>query len=400
MTSLKVFREIEPWKKPYHVAIALLAKVYLKFLPNTKVIAITGSVGKTLTQNAIYSVLSQKYKVTVGDENLDPTFRIPKTILRAKPWDDYLILEYGVEHPGDMDYYLTLAKPKIAILTNISPTHLKYFKNEQGILREKSKLITALSAYDTAILNADDLFQRQMHSKTKAAILYFGHKANKGVKISHFSQNLNGSKFRLHYQGQKASASWKIVGYHQLLGAYTAATVGVVCGLTLKQIAKGLSQTNVPVHRLNLIRSKYGHIIDDTYNSSPAAASESINTVVDLGRRKLKIVVLGEMKDLGNLSKNLHKQLGVKIAKTNINYLITVGNVAKIISDSAKAAKFGGKVINVTNTGLVATQIKKITKANALILIKGSRHAHLERIVYALEGRSSQISCYHCGSLT
>src|SRR3989344_2716574 len=233
MINFQVYSEVEPWKRPYHAVLALLAKVYLKLLPNIKVIAITGSVGKTLTQNAVYSVLSQKYKVVFGDENLDPTFRIPKTILKARPWHDYLILEYGVEHPGDMDYYLSLAKPKIAILTKIAPTHLKYFKNEQGVYHEKSKLITSLSAYDTAILNADDPYSQKLTTKTKASVAHFGQNAKDGVKISHFIQDLTGSSFRLHHRAHMATVSWRIIGEHQLLAAYIATTVGVVCSLTL-----------------------------------------------------------------------------------------------------------------------------------------------------------------------
>src|SRR3990172_11608196 len=108
MLNSDPYQEVKSWKKLFHASKALLAKNYLKLLSNVETIGITGSVGKTLTQNAIYSVLSQKFKVVVSDENLDPTFRIPQTILKTKPWDQKIILEYGVEHPGDMDYYLSI----------------------------------------------------------------------------------------------------------------------------------------------------------------------------------------------------------------------------------------------------------------------------------------------------
>src|SRR3990167_10556496 len=148
------YREVKNWKKPIHASKALLAKNYLKILPNVEVIGITGSVGKTLTQNATHAVLSQKYKTVVGDENLDPTFRIPQTILKSKPWDQKVILEYGVEYPGDMDHYLKIVIPKIAVVTAITPTHLKYFKNVEGVYGEKSKLVKSLGKGDYAVLNA------------------------------------------------------------------------------------------------------------------------------------------------------------------------------------------------------------------------------------------------------
>src|SRR3989338_5316334 len=127
MLNLNVYREVKSWKKPLHLSRTILAKNYLKLLPQIEIIGITGSVGKTLTQNAVASVLSQKYKVAVGEENLDPTFRIPKTILKTKPWYQKLVLEYGVEHPGDMDHYLRIVRPDIALVTSVALTHTKYF---------------------------------------------------------------------------------------------------------------------------------------------------------------------------------------------------------------------------------------------------------------------------------
>ncbi|KKQ90187.1 MAG: UDP-N-acetylmuramoyl-tripeptide-D-alanyl-D-alanine ligase [Candidatus Curtissbacteria bacterium GW2011_GWC2_38_9] len=399
MLNLNVYREVKSWKKPLHLSRTILAKNYLKLLPQIEIIGITGSVGKTLTQNAIASVLSQKYKVAVGDENLDPTFRIPKTILATKPWHQKMILEYGVEHPHDMDYYLSLVKPKIAVVTAIAPTHTKYLGDVNGVFREKVKLIESLPKTGHAVLNIDDTYCHKMAAKTKAHIWWFGQKAKDGVKISHYSQNLKGSKFRLHFNGQKASVSTKVVGRHQLTSAYAAATCGIICGLTLKQIAKGLSQTKPPQHRLNLIVTKNISIIDDSYNASLKAAIEAINTLLALGKRRPKVAVFGEMKDLGSLSKSQHQSLGAKVAKSKIKYLFTVGKVAQIIAKSARKHKFGGKIINVVTTNEAIKEIKKVVTHKSLVLVKGSRHAHLERIVYGLLHKSTKINCHHCGEL-
>lgn len=397
--NLNVYREVKTWKKPLHFTRTKLAKTYLKLIPKIQIIAIAGSVGKTLTQNSISSVLSQKYPTIVGEENLDPTFRIPQTILNAKPWHKYLILEYGVEHPHDMDHYLKIAKPKIGVMTVLSPEHTKYFGNMEGVIKEESKLVHALPKSGYAILNADDPLGDVLASKTSATIVWYGQKAKKGIKISHFKQNMHGSNFRIHYGGQLASVHWKIVGKHQLLSVYAASTVGIICGLTIKQIAKGLSQVKVPIHRLSAKTTDHINILDDTYNSSPSAAIESIATLVELGKGKKKIAVLGEMKDLGELSEASHQEIGEKLAKSRINYLITLGNVAGIISKSAKKAGFRGKIINVKSTKKAIQKIKQIASKKTLVLIKGSRHAHMERIVYGLLHKSTEINCYHCGKL-
>lgn len=399
MFNLGVYREVKNWKKPVHLTRQLAAKSYLKTLSQVDVIGITGSVGKTLTQNAIASVLSQKFKVVVGEENLDPTFRIPKTILQVKPWDQKVILEYGVEHPEDMDHYLTIANPKIAVVTTISPTHTKYFKNTQGVYEEKSKLVKSLPKDGEAILNADDKLVAQMADLTSAKVSWFGKNAKEGVKISHFTQDLKGSKFRMHYKGQKALVDWKVIGEHQLSSAYAAAAIGISSGLTLKQIAKGLSQVKPPVHRLNIISRKDIAILDDSYNASPKAALESLKTLSVLGRNRKKVAVLGEMKDLGKLSESQHQKLGEVIAKSRINYLITLGKTAAIISKSAKKNKFKGKIADLKSTREIISYLKTYLPKNSLVLVKGSRHTHLERIVNGLLGKSTKITCYHCGDL-
>ena len=399
MLNSDPYREVKSWKKLFHASKALLAKNYLKLLRNVEVIGITGSVGKTLTQNAIYAVLSQKYKTVVGDENLDPTFRIPQTILKTKPWDQKIILEYGVEHPGDMDYYLSIAKPKIAVVTAIAPTHLRYFKNVEGVFRGKSKLVKALSDDSYAVLNSDDPYCQKMAKLTKAHIRWFGKSAKSPVKISDFRQSLDGSKFQLRLNGKKAYVSWKIVGEHQLLSAYAASTVGIIEGMTLSQIAEGLSKTQIPVHRLNVISTGKMSVLDDTYNSSPAAAKEAVNTLIALGHDKAKIAVFGEMKDLGGLSKEAHQSLGKTIAASNINVLVTIGKEAETIAKSAKSSSFKRKIIIAKGIGEINDSIRKFKMDKSLILVKGSRHAHLERLVFALQGKSTSIRCYHCGVL-
>ena len=399
MDTHSVFQEVKSWKRPFHFLLSKVANFYLKILPKVEVIGISGSVGKTLTQNAVYSVLSEKFRVVVGDENLDPTFRIPQTILKTRPWDQKIILEYGVEHPLDMDYYLKIVKPNIAIITKITPTHLKYFQSEEGVFFEKSKLIYSLSSKDTAILNSDDHNSYKLVPKTKAAILWFGKTAKNSVKISHFAQDTNGSKFRLNYKGQKASISWKVVGSHQLLSAYIASVIGLHNGFTLKQIANGLSKTKQPAHRLNLVKNDKQVILDDTYNSSPSALIESAKTLLDLGKKKTKVAILGEMRDLGKQSNKLHHYVGTKLANKKINYLLTIGKRAKIIATAAKNKGFKGKIFYPRNTKEATDTLKKLKLDKALILVKGSRHEHLERIVFWLQGKSTQVTCYHCGDL-
>lgn len=397
--SQQVYTEVKSWKKPLHISRAKLAKFYLSLMPRIQVVGITGSVGKTLTQNAVYKVLSQKYNCVVGGENLDPTFRIPQAILRLKPWDNFLILEYGVEHPSDMDFYLEMVKPNIGVITNIATTHTKYLKNVAGVYAEKSKLIKALPASGYAILNGDDEQSAKLKDQTRAKIIIVGKNGKNGVKISNFKQNLAGSSFRIHYKGQVVHIGWKVIGKHQLLAAYIASTIGILNSVTLKQIAAGLSQVKAPDHRLSQIVTKRANIIDDTYNSSPKAAVESLNTLREVGKGLKKIAILGEMKDLGQFSQKAHQELGEAIVKNKINVLITVGSVAAEIAKTAKKQAYKGKIISVANTKDALKEARPYSSKRSLILVKGSRHAHLERVVLGLLHKSTHINCYHCGKL-
>ena len=184
-----------------------------------------------------------------------------------------------------------------------------------------------------------------------------------------------------------------------MLSAYAASTVGIIEGMTLSQIAVGLSKTQIPVHRLNVISTGKMSVLDDTYNSSPAAAKEAVNTLIALGHDKAKIAVFGEMKDLGGLSKEAHQSLGKTIAASNINVLVTIGKEAETIAKSAKSSSFKRKIIIAKGIGEINDSIRKFKMDKSLILVKGSRHAHLERLVFALQGKPTSIRCYHCGVL-
>ena len=169
--------------------------------------------------------------------------------------------------------------------------------------------------------------------------------------------------------------------------------------MKINQIAKGLFKTQVPVHRLNVVPVGKMSVLDDTYNSSPPAAKEAVNTLIVLGQDKTKIAVFGDMKDLGRLSKEAHQNLGKAIAASNINVLVTIGKEAEIIAKTAKNFSFGGKIIIAKGISEINDLIRKLKMDKSVILVKGSRHAHLERLVFVLQGKPTLINCYHCGVL-
>lgn len=385
------------WKRPLHKFITQIARLYLKFFSAIEVIGITGSVGKTLTQNAIFAILSQKYKVVVGEENLDPTFRIPQTILKLRPGDQKIILEYGVERPGEMDYYLSVVRPVVAIITSVAPTHTKYFGSVRGVFEEKAKLASGTKKGGIVFLNGDDQNVVKMKNQLKEKVKFYGRRRG-SIKYANFSQNAAGSRFDLVYQKEKVRVGWKAIGEHHLVSVLAAAEVGLYENMTLSEIAQGLSKSVVPLHRLNIFKTKNFTIIDDTYNASPAAMLASLQTLFSF-RNNFKVAILGEMKDLGSISNDQHRKVGRHIAGNILRVLITIGEQASLISKEAKKFGFGGEIHSVSSTSEAIKVARRFAANHPLVLVKGSRHAHLERVVYALSNKSTQISCYHCGIL-
>src|SRR3989344_6350613 len=148
--------DIPEYKKPYHVLKTVLAVLYLQFYPKIVIIGIAGSVGKTTTKEAIAHVLKQQYKIKYSRANIDPVFNIPSTILSLRPGDQILLLDMGIEHKGDMAYYLSLVRPKIALLTRLTIEHSQFLGSLEEIISHESELVKALPKDGTAILNVDD----------------------------------------------------------------------------------------------------------------------------------------------------------------------------------------------------------------------------------------------------
>jgi UDP-N-acetylmuramyl pentapeptide synthase len=330
-----------------------IARWYLKYLQShggIKVIAITGSAGKTTTKEMLAAILKLEGKTIYSKENIDPIYNIPTTILRTPIGTKYLILEMGVEYPGEMDFYLWLAKPDIGVITNIFPTHLEFLGNVEGVLKEKSKLVLSLSKEDTAVLNSGDSQLKEIASKLKANIQWF--ESNKDQLTE---------------------------------DAFAAATVADSLNVPKNKIFEGLKQYQKPKHRLSIIKLKTGTVIlDDSYNSNPQALSKTLKFFIHIAGKHNKIAVLGDMKELGKLEESFHREVGREISKMNFQAVIGVGSAIKFLIDEINRSN------NYTKTYFVAKQedvlpvISPYLQDDNYVLIKGSRSIALDKLVDAL----------------
>lgn len=364
-----------------------IAKYYLMLLQKAfglTVIATTGSAGKTSTKEMIAAILRRKGSTVISFANIDPVYNIPTTILSARPWTKYLVLEMGVEYPGEMDFYLWLATPHIAVVTNIYPTHTLFLKSIEGVAKEKRKLTDSLKREDFAILNSDNRYTREFGKTTKAKVIWFGGEGKIKAVNSTFNKDLD-TRYTLKIGSSKISILLPILGNQFIQNSLAAASVGYALGVSLKDIKEGIESFTPPPHRMRPIKLTSGAlVIDDSYNNNPKAAEEALKTFNEVVGERKKIIVFGDMLELGDLEKEEHQRIGRMINSMNVSCLIGVGPASKLVVDEVKK-KIGEKAIWINSNDEVIPILSPLLKKDTITLIKGSRSIGLEKVVEAIK---------------
>lgn len=391
-------------RKILHKSRRQIAKVWLKLNPKVTLIGVTGSFGKTNTVRAISQVLSEKYKTLQTDLNLDTIYNLPITILKLRPFHRMLVLEYGIDKIGEMDFHLWLAKPKIGILTGITPVHAdeEHLGSLENILKEKIKLLSAIPKDGWAILNWDDENIRKAKIKTQAKILKYGISKEADFWAENIKVDLSGTSFIIHDDNQSSQVKILLLGRHFVHCALVAFAVGKICGLNKKQIVSGLGKLKPLPGRMSLEKGPLGTVLlDDHLRANLASTLAGLETFSALPCQGRKIAVLGEMGEMGRYDKEGHRQVGQEIAKLKIDFLVSVGPLQK---ETAREAIAGGmkkeNVFWVKDVKEAAEVLKKILKKGDFLYLKGSLLRHLERILLILEGKKVKcalVSCHNYG---
>ncbi len=374
---------ISPIKKPLHLLRIFLAKQYVKLYGGDKFIAVTGSVGKTTCVTLSKIILSKKFKVISTKTNLDPILNIPSTILKMTPQIQKCILEMGIEYPGEMDFYLSLVRPKTVIITKITYAHSEFLGGLSEIANEKGKLLEQLPEDGVAVLNWDDLETRKLSARFHGNIVYFGTDSqNCNIWAGNFKIENFRTIFELNLGVERVRVEYKLLGKHNIYPALAAAALGVVYDIPLTGIKLALESIEPFEHRMQPVIGPNGSvIIDDTYNSSPVACEEAIETLLELPARR-RVVVLGEMRELGKYSDAMHREVARKIYKDKIDMVFLGTGDALIIADELKNLGMLDEKVetNMQNSQMVARLLKTLGKGD-VCLIKGSRASRLDEVV-------------------
>ena len=383
--------------------LVFLARVRLKRLrPYT--IGITGSVGKTSAKEAIYTVLKDHYRVIKSEKSYNTDFGLPLAILEQESgfsspikWIkailgaiynafiggkhmQMLVIEMGVDKPGDMDDLLKIVKPQEAVMTNIKPVHLGegQFKNLEEIFAEKRKLVDSLPEKGVAILNADDPYVSSLIGKIKCKTLTYGLSEQADLKVLEVGSSLEGLNFKLSYKGQEAEVDIPLLGKFQVYVLLPAIAVALTQGLDLHSAVEDIKKFALPPGRMNLIPGIHDTvIIDSSYNASPESMKEALEVLKHGSGRK--IAVLGNMNELGHLAEIKHREVG-RYADGSADVLVTVGEFAKFIGEESQIESY-----HFSDAMEAAEFLRKNLQKGDTILVKGSQNkVRLERLVKEL----------------
>lgn len=375
--------KIPTYKKPLHLLRIYLARQYTRLYSKDLYIGITGSVGKTTCVQAAASVLSQKFKTLSTFPNLDPVLNIPATLLQVNPGVKKVLLEMGIEYKGEMDFYLSLVRPNTVIFTKIAYAHSEYLGNLDEIIEEKGKLIEQLDDSGVAILNWDDNISKKLAKKCRGSVIYYGSDPQNctvwagNIRVENFK-----TTFELNLGVERVKVNFPLLGSHQVYPALAAATLGVVNDIPLTKIKLALESVRPSEHRMQIVAGPNDSIIlDDTYNSSPAALDSAIDTLLQVSARR-RVLVLGEMRELGKYSEGLHRQIGQKIFKEKIDLVYLGQGDAQFIAEELKSLGFWEEKVeaNLQNSQIVGKLLKNLGKGD-VVLIKGSRAVRLDEVV-------------------
>ncbi len=347
---------------------------------NALVIGITGSVGKTTTRQMISQVLGAKFSGIQSPHNYNNELGVPLSLLQVSPAHDFAVLELAAGRPGDIAVLTDMAQPEFAVVTRVSATHLESFGSLEAIRRTKMELPAAVGAGGTVFLNADDPAVRSMAASTAADVILYGTTSDAAFRATSIVSRDGNCQFIVDGQLYHIQA-----GVHLVTSATAAIAVGRIAGLSSGEIAEGLRIYQPDAGRGRIVRRSPWTVIDETYNASPASVLAAIQTITDFTAARRRILVLGDMLELGEQAAEHHREIGRALRESRIDHAIIFGMFADEVASGAMSAGVSPNRLSVFRdmTTLNIMLDCLLTPGDA-VLVKGSRSMYMERVVESL----------------
>ena len=337
------------------------------------VVGITGSNGKTSTKEMVAAILSRHFNVLATQGNLNTETGVPLTMLNLEPQHSALVLEMGMQRPGDIGRLAALARPVIGIITNVGVVHIEFFNSQEELARAKGELVALLPESGLAVLNADNEFHPLLAGMTAAHVTTFGEHAG-DYRVEDFAALPDGgSRFTL----RGVEVQLALDGRHQALNAAAAIAAGDFAGVPVEIGATALADVKVE-HRLEEIAAPAGYtLVDDAYNASPESMFAAFQVMADKPRNGRLLAVIGEMRELGSLAEDAHRRVGERAREVFDAVCVVDGANAKVLAESA-----GAEIV--PDRAAAADWVRRNATEGDRVLIKASHGVRLDELVREL----------------
>ncbi|KML44203.1 UDP-N-acetylmuramoyl-tripeptide--D-alanyl-D-alanine ligase [Cytobacillus firmus] len=366
-------------------ALQELARSYRNEL-KVKVAGITGSNGKTTTKDMTANLLSLNYKVQKTEGNYNNHIGLPLTILALEEDTEIAVLEMGMSGRGEIDFLTKLARPDAVIITNIGESHLQDLGSREGIAEAKLEIINGLQENGLVIYYGDEplLDEKLKTYNGSAALRTFGRTGENDVYPVDIKQNDKGSTFGINGSSEKFYLP--VLGTHNVLNALAAMIAASHFGVPYEKMNEGFASLKLTNMRMELLEGKMGEkIINDAYNASPTSMNAAIELVANLPGYKKKVLVLGDMLELGPQEEDFHYSTGKSVDAKKVDYVFTFGKLGEFIAKGAKEVLPNGRVAAFTDKQNLIQELKKHVDQETIVLVKASRGMKLEEVVSALQ---------------
>ncbi|RAY16530.1 UDP-N-acetylmuramoyl-tripeptide--D-alanyl-D-alanine ligase [Actinomadura craniellae] len=371
-------------------ALGRLARGVVSRLPETTVVGVTGSAGKTSTKDLIAHVLAGHGPTVAPPGSFNNEIGLPLTALRADAATRHLVLEMGARGIGHIAYLTTVAPPRVGAVLNVGSAHLGEFGSREAVAQAKGELVAALPKDGTAVLNADDPLVRAMTARTEAAVTTFGRALGADVRAADEVLDERGRpRFTLVTPEGAAPVELRLHGAHAVGNALAAAAVARAVGMAPADVAAALSAA-APASRWRMEVTERADgviVVNDAYNANPESMRAALDTLSHMAAGGRAFAVLGQMAELGVSSVAEHEKIGQHVARSGIAGLIAVGEPAAAMRAGAEqVGSWTGEVVLVDDVDAAVAAVREWLRPRDVVLVKGSRVAGLERVAAALLG--------------
>ncbi|EOR10191.1 UDP-N-acetylmuramoyl-tripeptide--D-alanyl-D-alanine ligase [Acinetobacter genomosp. 15BJ] len=365
--------------KDTRLALGQLGAYRRQHNPQLKVIALTGSSGKTTTKEMLGSILSRLAPTLITRGNLNNDLGVPMMLLELRPEHQYAVMELGASHQGEIDYTSDLVQPHVAGILNIGTAHLGEFGGREGICRAKSEIYAHILPQGTAIVPAQDDFSETIRENAQThSMLSFGEGGD--IFATDIQLHPQSAQFNLHTPQGVRAVNLPFAGAHNVQNATAATAFALAIGIALDDIVQGLEQAQGAKGRLNFIQHQHHLFIDDTYNANPTSMRAAAQVL--LQQQGLKVMVMGDIGELGDSSWQEHHDLGRDLAPLPLQYLVVVGEFAEAAQQgSSHSEKLHAFATQAEALPFLINLVQTHQPQSMSFLFKGSRYTHMETLM-------------------